>query len=410
MNEANIKAMEQVRQFPAGTSDVEFSISSKDESYKWIERILIRFGYRSRSKAEKGVLLDFMEEVRRYSRIQIKRLAKQYLETGRIRRRQCTSKGFTRKYTRQDIRLLARTDELHGGLSGPATKKVCERAWEVFGQARYERLAGISVAHLYNLRQTKTYRTIRTHFGKTRSKGSGIGERRKPDTQGKPGCLRVDTVHQGDLNGIKGIYYINAVDEVTRFEIIYSVEKISEHYLIPVLEALIGQFPSVIHQFHTDNGSEYINRRVVDLLNKLLIELTKSRPRHTNDNALVERKNGSIVRKHLGYGHIPRKWAPLINGFLLEYLNPYVNYHRPCLFAQLSENAKGKQRKRYPYNSMMTPYENLKSLPDAEACLNPGYSFQGLDASACSITDNQAAERMNKAKSKLFQTINEPGC
>jgi transposase InsO family protein len=407
MNETQIKTIEQVREFLAGTSAVEFSTSDKGECYRWIEQILMRLGYRSRNKTDKGLVLNFIEKVSGYSRIQTKRLVKQYLKTGRIKRRQCTRKGFTRKYTQEDIRLLARTDELHGKLSGPGTKKICERAWEIFNQKEYERLAGISVSHLYNLRRSLIYRNIRSHFDKTRSKSSGIGDRRKPRPQGKPGYLRVDTVHQGDLDGIKGVYHINAVDEVTQFEVVCSVEKISERYLIPILETLIAQFPFVILGFHTDNGSEYINRTVAGLLNKLLIELTKSRARHSNDNALVESKNGSIVRKHLGYMHIPQKWAGLINKFLLSYLNPYVNYHRPCFFPEVRVDSKGKERKSYPYKEMMTPYEKLKSLPDSESYLKPGCSFQEIDVFACAITDNQAAQQMNEARSKLFQTINE---
>lgn len=401
-----IERFEQIREFLAGTLAVEFSISTKEECYRWIEQTLIRFGYRSRSKCEKGLVLNLIEKVSGYSRIQVKRLVKQYLKTGRLERRQCTSKRFAHKYTQEDIRLLADMDKRHGRLSGPTTKKLCERAYKLFRKKKYERLAGISVSHLYNLRGSSTYRNVRSHFEKTRSKPSTIGQRRKPEPQGKPGYLRVDTVHQGDLNGTKGVYHINAVDEVTQFEVVCSVEKISEHYLIPVLESLIEHFPFAIVGFHTDNGSEYVNKQVAELLNKLLIEFTKSRARHTNDNALVESKNASIVRKHLGYVHIPQKWATLVNEFLLEYLNPYVNYHRPCLFPEVRVDSKGKQRKTYPYENIMTPYEKLKSLPDAKSYLKPECSFQELDAIAHSMTDNQAVERMNEAKLKLFQTIN----
>ncbi len=332
---------------------------------------------------------------------------RQQLSSGRLRRRQRTAKGFARKYTREDIRLLARTDELHETLSGPATKKLCERAYAVFGQAQYERLAGISVAHLYNLRRSETYRTVRHHFDKTRPVVSGIGQRRQPQPQGQPGYLRVDTVHQGDQDGAKGVYHINGVDEVTQFEIVGSTAKISERYLLPVLEALLEQFPFVIHGFHTDNGSEYINRRVAALLNKLLIELTKSRARRSNDNALVESKNGSIVRKHLGYAHIPQHGAPLIHTFHREYLNPYLNFHRPCFFPIVHTDTNGKQRKTYPYHAMMTPYEKLKSLPDANQHLKPGITFEQLDDIAHAISDNEAAIRLNKAKHQLFTSIDE---
>ncbi len=117
--------------------------------------------------------------------------------------------------------------------------------------------------------------------------------------------------------------------------------------LIPVLEALLPSFPFVIHGFHSDNGSEYINRHVAKLLNKLLMALgqpldeqTKSRSRHSNDNAQAESKNGAIVRKHLGYypkgykSHIPQRFATLVKGFCRDDLNPYVNFHRPFLFSE----------------------------------------------------------------------------
>ena len=157
-------------------------------------------------------------------------------------------------------------------------------------------------------------------------------------------------------------------------------ERISEAFLIPVLEALLQSFPFVIRGFHSDNGSEYINHKVARLLNKLLIEeQTKSRSRHSNDNAQAESKNGSIVRKHLGYSHIPQRFARLVNAFCRDHLNPYVNFHRPCLFAETITDAKGRQRKRYPYQLMMTPYEKLKSLDHAEQFLKSGISFQQLD-------------------------------
>nr|VFK63825.1 MAG: hypothetical protein BECKTC1821F_GA0114240_11075 [Candidatus Kentron sp. TC] len=238
---------------------------------------MIRFGYRSRSKTEKGLLLDLIEKVSGYSRIQTKRLVKKCLGTGRIKRRRRVWKGFERKYTDEDIRLLASTDETHGNLSGPGIKKICERAWKIFEDTKYERLAGISVSHLYNPRRSATYRNARSYFDETCPKVSSIGERRKPQPQGKPGYLHVDTVHQGDLDGIKSVYHINAVDEVTQFQIACSVEKISERYLIPVLEMQLRDFPFVVFGFHSDNGPEYIDKRVAALLDKPLIELTKSR-------------------------------------------------------------------------------------------------------------------------------------
>lgn len=407
MDENEVKTIGDVRRFLEGTAKVEFSIDTKIERYDWIEKSFNRFRYLELKKADKGLVLTYLEKLSGYSRIQIKRLARQYFETGRVRRRTPKKRGFPRKYSDADIRLLAETDELHGTLSGQATKKICERAGGIFGDRRYLSVVNISVSHIYNLRRCGAYRDVRRRFEKTRSRPSVIGERRKPRPGGSPGYLRVDTVHQGDLDGIKGVYHVNAVDEVTQFEVVCSVEKISESFLIPVLEEMLAGFPFVVRGFHSDNGSEYINRQVAEMLNRLLIDLTKSRARHSNDNALAESKNGSVVRKHLGYVHIPQRYAQEINRFLRDYLNPYVNFHRPCFFPETITSENGKEVKRYPYHRMMTPYDKLKSLPDSERFLKPGLTFEELDKIAYNITDNEAAERMNKARNLLFEKINE---
>jgi hypothetical protein len=277
MNDSQLQTLEQVRQFLDGTGQIEFSIHDKADRYAFIQRALIRFGYNSLKKHDKGLLLRFLAHVSSYSYVQVKRLAACYLKNGRIQRKQVTLRAFKTKFTAQDCRLLARTDELHGTLSGPATKMICQRAVNLYDQPEYARLAEISVSHLYNLRKSKPYQRCRRRFDKTRSKPSMIGVRRQPTPNGQPGYIRVDTVHQGDLDKIKGVYHINAVDEVTQFEIVCSTQKISERFLIPILNQLLDQFPFVIKGFHADNGSEYINQVVARLLNKLLIELTKSR-------------------------------------------------------------------------------------------------------------------------------------
>ena len=190
-------------------------------------------------------------------------------------------------------------------------------------------------------------------------------------------------------------------------QVIVSVEKISERYMLPALQALLDVLPFVIRNFHADNGSEYINHRVAAMLKKLLIELTKSRARQSNDNALVESKNGSVVRKHLGYAHIPGHFAQQVNAFTLGVLTPYLNFHRPCLFPEEIIDAKGKRKKRYPYANLKTPYDKFKSLPNAEQYLKPGMTFEQLDDIAMQDSDNEAAKRLNEARAKLFRSINK---
>lgn len=402
----DLTSIDQLEDFLSGTQAVAFSvISDKDACYRWIQGELVKFRYLGLSRQEKGVVIRYLIKISGYSRQQLTRLIAQYRKTGRLQRRQRTASGFKPRYTEQDIRLLAAMDERHDTPCGPAVKKLCERACGLFGQTQYTALASISVSHLYNLRKSISYTRQRRRFEKTRPKPSKIGERRKPQPNGQPGYIRIDTVHQGDLDKQKGVYHINAVDEVTQFEVVYTVEKVSERHLIPALEQLLESFPFTVLGFHSDNGSEYINKRVAELLEKLRIEFTKSRSRHSNDNALAESKNGAVVRKLFGYSHIPQRWASTINAFNQQHLNPYINFHRPCFFPETRTDNKGKQRKIYRYQNMMTPYDKLKSLPCASDYLKPGVTFEILDTLAHQISDNQAADQLQKARQKLFKTI-----
>jgi hypothetical protein len=284
MNDEQLRTLADLQDFLNGTVAMDFTVAA-DEQYEFIARTVRRFGYGRLKRPDKAVVLRFLERVSGYSRQQITRLVKRGCERRQLIKRYHGSRtSFARTYTGADVLLLAHTDTLHGTLSGLATRKLMERAYGIFGDARYQRLATISVAHLYNLRQRPSYQHQRQVWTKTRPATVPIGERRAPTPNNRPGYLRVDSVHQGDLDGMKGVYHINAVDCVTQYEGVATCERISEAFLIPVLEALLQSFPFDILGFHSDNGSEYINRNVAQLLNKLLIEeQTKSRSRHSNE-------------------------------------------------------------------------------------------------------------------------------
>ena len=309
-------------------------------------------------------------------------------------------------YTTADAVLLAEVDEAFGQPSGPAIKRILWRQYHVFGDERFKRLARISNGHIYNLRGRRAYRSARTTFRATRGAISSIGKRRRPRPEGRPGFVRVDTVHSGDLGGEKGAYVINMVDEVTQFQQLAAVPRITEHFMVPVLAALAGAFPFRILGFHADNGSEYINHRVAAMLNKLHVEeFTKSRPRRSNDNALVESKNGNVVRRWLGHSHIPEHLAPPANAFLRDFLSPFLNHHRACLFAVEVEESNGRRRRKYPQELVMTPYEKLGSLPGADGFLKPGITFEQLDAVAHAATDLEAAQEIQRARKALFRLV-----
>lgn len=257
MNDEKLTTVEQVKQFLEGSEALAFRGVSIEERYRWIESVLVRFKYYRLNRAEKGVIRQYLEKVSGYSRAQVCRLIRRYNQRGRLRKIHCKRHRFPMKYTQEDIALLARTDELHNYLSGTASKKIMEREWAVYGHMDFKNISQISVAHLYNLRRSYLYRNITKRYTKTKPAVVKIAERARPVPEGKPGYIRVDTVYQGDRNGEKGVYHINAVDEVTQWEILASVERISESHLGPVLESMLASFPFVILGFHSDNGSEF---------------------------------------------------------------------------------------------------------------------------------------------------------
>lgn len=381
---------------------VQFRLKDQVEVYGWIERVLKAQKYREMKRSEKGTVRRFLAKISGLSRAQVTRLIASWMKTRRVRRRPPQRSKFPRLYTAADVKLLAQVDAAHEDLSGPAVRRILKREFTVYNHAEFARLAEISVSHLYNLRLSTSYRRLRIRFHSTHASQVAIGERRKPDPKGKPGYLRVDTVHQGNLDGKPSVYHINAVDTVTQWQVVGCVETISEQHLIPVLEAILHQFPFRIRGFHCDNGSEFINNKVAELLEKLLVEFTKSRAYRTTDNALVEGKNGSVVRKHIGYGPILSEYAEALQKFYTANFNYYLNFHRPCGFATLQNVGRGKQRRVYRADDYRTPYEKLCSLPQWKRSLKRGISAAWLEKQAKRMSDTEAAQRMQEAKLALL--------
>ena len=412
MNETKLRTIEQVDAFLKGSESVEFSAVGDDkERYAHISRVLKRFDYLKRSKKERGILLRYLQHTSAYSRAQMTRLIKRWqsnrlAEVPLVKKYSTPTAPFARKYTAADIVLLVEMDKAHEDVCGPAIAHLLQRAFREYGDIRYERLATLSVSHLYNLRKSADYRTQRVQFTKTRPVVNSIGVRKAPSPDGRAGFVRVDTVHQGDQDGVKGVYHITCVDAVSQWQIEACVQGISEAFLLPVLGLILTQFPFVVFGFHSDNGSEFINRQVAGMLEKLRIEQTKSRSRHSNDNALAESKNASVVRKHMGYSHIPQHFANRINEFYQGIFNPWLNLHRPCLYATAVVSPKGKVVKRYKHSDTKTPLECLANLCNQEkAVLLPGVTLDGLQAQARSKTDLAAAQEMQKAKHALFASF-----
>jgi transposase InsO family protein len=403
MDDTGANSLEQIQAFLRGSGEVRFAGQKRGEIYAWVERTLVQRRYESLKRCDKGLVRRYLARMTGLGRAQVTRLIAAYGKTGRVKEPVYQRARFATRYTASDVNLLAYVATAHGNLNGAATKRILQREYAEYGQAAYRCLSEISVAQLYRLRHSVAYRERNSTYQPTRPTVIPIGERRKPQPGGRPGYLRIDTVHQGDRDGVKGLYHINAVDQVTQWEIVAATPYISEMWLIPVLEAMLDQFPFVIRGFHSDNGSEFINHNVAQLLGKLLIEQTKSRAGRSGDNGLVEAKNGAVIRKHLGFAHIASEHAQQVDAFHRQYLNPYINFHRPCAVPQVITETNGKRRR--VYRRWATPLELLEQVPQWETCLRPGTTAAGLKHIGEQQTDTEAALGMQQAKRKLLARV-----
>jgi transposase InsO family protein len=311
MNESRLTSIAQIEEFLTASACIEFTPSGDDvQRHAHISRVLKRFDYPRLERAHKGVLLRYLRHTGGYSRQQLTRLvsrwhANRLAPTPLVKRYAAPRAPFARKYTSADVALLVEMDRANEDVCGPAIVDLFRRALHEYGDTRYERLATLAPSHLYNLRKSARYQAQRVRLSKTHPVCNPIGVRRAPSPNGRAGYVRIDTAHQGDLDGVKGVYHITCVDAVCQWQVEACVQGISEAYLLPVLALVMAQFPFEILGFHSDNGSEFINKQVAAMLEKLRIEQTKSRSRHSNDNALAESKNASVVSKAHGLQPYP---------------------------------------------------------------------------------------------------------
>lgn len=403
MKNREVLAQAGIDDFLRACAGIDFAGQGRREVYAWIKTTLVEHEYFTLRKKERGPVRALLSKLSGLSIAQITRLIRRYRADGEWRVPGSLRQRFPVKYTGRDLELLIEVDRAHQQLSGPATRRIIEREWQVFGKREYANLAEISPSHLYNLRRSAGYRQRAAEFTVTKPSGIAIGERRRPHPQGAPGYVRIDTVHQGDWDGVKGVYHLNAVDEVTQWEVVGCIARINEAHLLPVLEAMLHQFPFRIVELHSDNGSEFVNHPLYQLLEKYKVDFTRSRPNRSSDNALVEGKNGAVVRKHLGYGHIPTEHADAIQSFYTAHFNSYLNYHRPCGFAEVRFDKRGQRKRHYAAKGYVTPYEKFRALPNAHQYLKENMRWELLDQRAYAVSDTEAARRMMGAKGELLR-------
>jgi transposase InsO family protein len=391
-----------------GTQTLDFTPTgdARDRAV-WMDSVLIRLSYRQLKRSGRGVVLRYLRRFSGFSRAQVTRLVRRWvLFKPQPRRRRTPGNAFALRYTDADVSTLAEIEREVGRLSGPAMVVVLRRMYRAYGDARFERLQHLSASHLYHLRRCERYLAHHTVRTKTRTdrRSAAIAIRRAPTPDNRPGFIRIDSVHQGDFRGRWSIYHINAVDCVTQWQVVATVPSLKREHMLPALRAMLAQFSFEILGFHSDGGSEYINYEVAALLEQERITFTRSRPRRCNDNALVEAKNGVVVRRQFGYTSIPAERAEQFNAFCADYLNPFLNLHRPCLFGKEVPDPRkpGRLRRIHPKDDIQTPLEKLLSVPHAATFLREGITLDGLLEQAHRQTDLQAARQVRKEREAIL--------
>lgn len=293
MNDSRLTDVSQLREFLKASQGMEVSLedASINDKYSFIDATIDRLHYHALKKKDKKSVINYLRKITGYKHTQLFRLIKR-AGKGKLAKIVYHRTNPHHIYTSRDIKLLEKTDEFHVRLSDMATKEILRREYELFNHQEFRTIACVSHSHIDNLRESPIYRN--SWVNHTKARLVPIGITMKPDNLGRPGSIRVDAVHQND------VYHINSVDEITQWEIVVCVPQICEACMIPAIEELIDQYPFIIFNFHSDRGGENINYQIADLLQRLLIKQTKSRSNHCNDNALVETKNGSVIRKNMG--------------------------------------------------------------------------------------------------------------
>ena len=241
MNDDHLVSMAQLKELVKLKNSAKFkSNSSKVETYEWVGTTLGKFRYFSLKKKDRSIVKKYVINMTGYSEGAIDKLISRKKKYGRIFVKERTQNNFQKFYEGKDIELLAEVSNVTLNQNGYALKEMCKSMYVDFNDLRFEKLSKISVSHLYNLKKTNVYGTKSLFYTKTNPVQRDIGVRAKPQPYGKPGYLRIDSVHQGDLDKEKGVYHINLVDEVTQMEYVICVEGISEYFLLPLLRELIS--------------------------------------------------------------------------------------------------------------------------------------------------------------------------
>lgn len=262
MDDSRLNNITEIKEFLKSSKKIVLEIETIEAKYNFIQTTIDKFKYCKLAKHDKKIILLYLKKITGFKKTQMHKLIHRTLKR-KLSRKPYVRHNPNLTYKAYDVKLLEKTDSLHLRLNSLATKEILRREYEIFNNWEYLNISKVSHSHINNLRKTNMYKN--SWVNPTKPSAVNIGTTAPPQNNNLPGSIRVDTVNQNN------IYHINAVDEITQWEVVITVPRITEIFLEDALYELLLQFPFIIFNFHSDRGSEFINKTVVKILNKLLI-------------------------------------------------------------------------------------------------------------------------------------------
>lgn len=324
----------------------------------------VRERYRRARKKGKGVLLGEFVKVTGYSRKSAIRLLRRNKAPGAERRGR--PKRYSAKATAMLVVLWEAANRICSQRLHPFIPELL-RVLEQHGEMRVEpeiaaQLQQMSPAtidrRLRPYRQRGKRRSLSTTKPGSLLKGS-IPLRTFGEVERKqPGTMQVDLLaHCGESTEGFYLFTLSAVDEATGWGEWVVVWGKGQERVGAAIHRVHKRLPFPLQGLHTDNGGEFINQPLYTYCQGEKIRFTRCRPYKKNDNALVEEKNGSVVRRLVGYERYSSKQAYEKLNEVYDLLRLYCNFFQPVL--KLIAKSRQGSKVHKEYDTAQTPYRRV---------------------------------------------------
>jgi transposase InsO family protein len=197
----------------------------------------------------------------------------------------------------------------------------------------------------------------------------------------KPGFWQIDTVHHcGQATSGQYLHTLTATDVSSGWIELHSLLNNAQKWTFEALAHIKATALIPVSEFHSDNGSEFINNATERWCADNHIPFTRSRDHKKNDNCFVEQKNGAVVRSYVDYDRLEGLEEQALLAAVYQPLVPLLNFFMPSQKLITKLRIGSKEIKKYdkptsPFQRLLesseTPQETIDTLSAQIALYNP---------------------------------------